>query len=102
MAVNDIARVQQGDLLREISELRKEVEDTKLTQDNHIKAIRDEVKYNTRTKIVQSATYVMPCCVTPALTGFLMLGAQREDQICHRGHHRLPGEGRNGKVGQKN
>ena len=92
---------QQGELLREISELCKEVNDTKLAQDNQIKAMRDEIAHDTKAQVVQSIGYAIPRCVTPALTGFLMFGAQGADQICHRGRHRLPGERRDGKVEQK-
>jgi len=59
VAVVNIACVQQEGLFQEISDLQKELKETKAAQDTQIRAIRDEVKNDTKTQIVQSMQYVV-------------------------------------------
>jgi len=81
VAVANIVSVQQEDLLQEIAKLHKEVKGIKVAQDTQIKAIRDEVKDNTKKQIVRSMQYVAQRATgqPAALTEFLTFGAQRSD-----------------------
>lgn len=59
VAVANIEYVKQGELLQEISELQKDIKGIKLAQDAQVRAIRDEVKDETKTQIVQLMGYVV-------------------------------------------
>ena len=54
VVVTDIACIQQGELLKNIAKLQKGVEGIRLAQDKQIKAIRDEIKHDTKTEIARS------------------------------------------------
>ena len=92
MGVTNIACVHQAELFKEIGKLQKGVKGIKLSQENRIKAIRDEIQDKTKTQISHAVEYVMPGCVTIVLAGFLMFCPQREDRVPDRGCHRLPSE----------
>jgi len=59
VVVANIVYVQQEELLQEIAELHGEVKGIKVAQDTQIRAIRDEVKDDTKKQMVQSMQYVV-------------------------------------------
>ena len=58
MAAADLARVRQKVLLRDISKLGGEVDKLKLDQASQVKAIKDDIKKNTKGQILESIAYV--------------------------------------------
>lgn len=70
MAATNIARVQREGLLLEIARLEKGIKGVKLAQDKQIKGIKDELKHDTKMRIVQSVEYVIPGCVVPHSLNF--------------------------------
>ena len=58
VAVAYIAFVRQGELSQEIATLHEDVKSIKLAQDTQIKAIKDAVKEDTKSEIVQLVGYV--------------------------------------------
>lgn len=91
--IADIAYVQQGELFKDITELRKEVNGVKLAQDAQVKAFKDEVKQGAKVEIAQLVGYAVQhdTWLRPMLTVF-MIGEQREDQLYHQGHRHCPGD----------
>ena len=59
VAVANITSIRQEELLQDISELQEEVGGLKLEQDAQIRAIRNEVKDETKNQIFQPMRYVL-------------------------------------------
>lgn len=58
VAAADLVRVRQKVLLRDISKLGEEVNKIKLVQASQVKAIKDDIKKNTKGQILESIAYV--------------------------------------------
>ena len=65
VAAADLVRVRQKVLLRDISKLGGEVNKIKLVQASQVKAIKDDIKKNTKGQILESMAYVF----SPRYTG---------------------------------
>lgn len=58
MAAVDIERFEQGELLREIAELHKDVQGIKCAHDTQLQELRDDMKDKMETEIVELTRYI--------------------------------------------